>query len=74
MIQSECVACIKLCEEKKKLIIVQHLVRDLVGKVGINWEIPWSEIPATKKVKLYQVVSHAVLAAVTPKHTLVPGP
>ncbi|KAF8262476.1 hypothetical protein EI94DRAFT_1704735 [Lactarius quietus] len=31
-----------------------RLIRDLVAEVGINWETPWMEISAVKKVKLYQ--------------------
>ncbi|KAI9448641.1 hypothetical protein BJY52DRAFT_1228245 [Lactarius psammicola] len=34
--------------------LVKRLVRDLCGEVGINWELPWADISAAKKAKLYQ--------------------
>jgi hypothetical protein len=40
-----------------KLTQVQHLVWDLCGEVGMNWELPWADISAGKKAKLYQAVS-----------------
>ena len=32
-------------------------MRDLIGEVGIQWELPWADIPTVKKAKLYQTVS-----------------
>ncbi|KAN0139557.1 hypothetical protein V8E53_002586 [Lactarius tabidus] len=43
-----------LLNNKPKYDAIRRLVRDLVGEVGINWEVPWAEIPAVKKSKLYQ--------------------
>ncbi|KAI9451572.1 hypothetical protein BJY52DRAFT_1226577 [Lactarius psammicola] len=34
--------------------VPKRLVRDLLGEAGVNWELPWSEVSAVKKAKLYQ--------------------
>lgn len=35
----------------------QRDLRDLVLRSQINWELPWGEIPASEKAKLFNVVS-----------------
>ncbi|KAI9458327.1 hypothetical protein BJY52DRAFT_1223446 [Lactarius psammicola] len=43
-----------LLNNKPKYDAIRRLVRDLIGEAGINWELPWSEVSAIKKAKLYQ--------------------
>lgn len=35
----------------------QRGLRDLVIRSQINWELPWADIPASEKAKLFSVVS-----------------
>ncbi|KAI9454669.1 hypothetical protein BJY52DRAFT_1188790 [Lactarius psammicola] len=43
-----------LSDNKPRYDAIRRLVRDLCGEVGINWELPWADISAAKKAKLYQ--------------------
>ncbi|KAH8978699.1 hypothetical protein EDB86DRAFT_2836548 [Lactarius hatsudake] len=44
----------RLSDDKPRYDAIRRLVRELVAAAGINWELPWAEIPARKKAKLYQ--------------------
>ena len=48
-------------------------MRDLIGEAGINWELPWGDVPAVKKAKLYQTVSMCVVRGSNDK-PYIPGP
>ncbi|KAI9433387.1 hypothetical protein H4582DRAFT_2082262 [Lactarius indigo] len=43
-----------LADDKPRYDAIRRFVRDLIGEAGINWELPWSDVPAVKKAKLYQ--------------------
>ena len=34
-------------------------IHDFIPAAGINWEVPWKQVPAEKKAKLFAVVSQA---------------
>ena len=37
--------------------ISQRNLRDLMMNARINWEVPWAQVPARDKAKLFEVVS-----------------
>ncbi|KAH9032361.1 hypothetical protein EDB83DRAFT_2319122 [Lactarius deliciosus] len=49
-----------LLDDKPRYHAIRCLVTDLVAAAGINWEVRWAEIPASKKAKLYQAVRDQV--------------
>ncbi|KAH9049188.1 hypothetical protein EDB83DRAFT_2317255 [Lactarius deliciosus] len=49
-----------LSDDKPRYHAIRHLVMDLVAAAGINWEVRWAEIPASKKAKLYQAARDQV--------------
>ncbi|KAH9023710.1 hypothetical protein EDB85DRAFT_2150954 [Lactarius pseudohatsudake] len=44
----------RLSDDKPRYHAIRRLVMDLVAAAGINWEVRWADIPASKKAKLYQ--------------------
>ncbi|KAI9434898.1 hypothetical protein H4582DRAFT_2080571 [Lactarius indigo] len=44
----------KLSNDKPRYHAIRRLVTDMVAAAGINWEVRWADIPASKKAKLYQ--------------------
>jgi hypothetical protein len=38
-------------------LVVQRNLRDLTMNARINWEVPWAQVPARDKAKLFEVVS-----------------
>ncbi|KAH9012177.1 hypothetical protein EDB84DRAFT_1645184 [Lactarius hengduanensis] len=44
----------RLSDDKPRYHAIRRLVTDLVAAAGINWEVRWADIPASKKAKLYQ--------------------
>ena len=38
-------------------LIHQRNLRDLTLNARINWEVPWAQVPARDKAKLFEVVS-----------------
>ncbi|KAH9051985.1 hypothetical protein EDB83DRAFT_2316613 [Lactarius deliciosus] len=49
-----------LSDDKPRYHAIRCLVTDLVAVAGINWEVRWAEIPASKKEKLYQAACEQV--------------
>jgi hypothetical protein len=39
------------------MFFLQRNLRDLAMNARINWEVPWAEVPARDKAKLFDVVS-----------------
>ncbi|KAI9431720.1 hypothetical protein H4582DRAFT_2084597 [Lactarius indigo] len=50
----------ELSDDKPRYDAIRHLVRDLVAEVGIDWEVSWAKIPASKKARLYHAARKAV--------------
>ncbi|KAH9041067.1 hypothetical protein EDB85DRAFT_2140240 [Lactarius pseudohatsudake] len=43
-----------LADDAPRYHAIRRCVTDLIGEAGINWELPWPQVPAVKKAKLYQ--------------------
>jgi hypothetical protein len=50
------------------MTVPQRNLRDLAMNARINWEVPWAQVPAKDKAKLFEVVStsndHSTLATI----------
>ncbi|KAH9018361.1 hypothetical protein EDB83DRAFT_2528428 [Lactarius deliciosus] len=43
-----------LADDGPRYHAIRRCVTALIGEAGINWELPWSQVPDVKKAKLYQ--------------------
>jgi hypothetical protein len=52
------------CTVQRELIwVLQRNLRDLAMNARINWEVPWAQVPARDKARLFEVVSTSLLIA-----------